>query len=50
MSLLLTGKHPLLKSLFNSEYGEIFKSIYFEERLQTAASENVFIKMIDEEI
>ena len=30
---------------FNSEYCEIFKSTYFEEHLQTAASENVFMKL-----
>ena len=35
-------KTLVLKSLFNSEYGEIFKSIHFEEHLRTAASENVF--------
>ena len=33
---------PVLKSLFNSEYCEIFKS---EEHLRTAAPENVFIKL-----
>ena len=32
-------------SLFNSEYCEIFKSTYFEEHLQTGASENVFMKL-----
>ena len=41
-------KTPLLESHFNSEYckisKEIFKSIYFEEHLRTAASENVFMK------
>ena len=31
--------------LANSEYCEIFKSIYYEEHLQTAASENVFMKL-----
>ena len=31
--------------LANSEYREIFKSIYYEEHLQTAASENVFMKL-----
>ena len=30
--------------LANSEYCEIFKIIYYEEHLQTAASENVFMK------
>ena len=35
----------VLESLFNSEYCEIFKSTYFEERLRTAASENVFMKL-----
>ena len=39
-------KTPVLKSLFNSEYCEIFQSTYFEEHLQTAACENVFIKII----
>ena len=38
-------KTPVLESLFNSEYCEIFQSTYFEEHLQTAASENVFIKI-----
>ena len=38
-------KTPLLESLFNSEYYEIFKSTYFEEHLRTAASENVFMKL-----
>ena len=36
-------KTPVLESLFNSQYCEIFQSTYFEEHLQTAASENVFI-------
>ena len=36
---------PLLESLFNSKYCEIFKSTYFEEHLRTAASENVFMKL-----
>ena len=43
-------KTPVLESLFNSEYYEIFMSTYFEEHLQTAASENVFIKIIHKEI
>ena len=38
-------KTPVLESLFNSEYCEIFKSMYFKERLRTAASENVFMKL-----
>ena len=38
-------KTPLLESLLNSEYCEIFKSTYFEEHLRTAASENVFMKL-----
>ena len=42
-------KTPALESLFNSEYCEIFQSTYFEEHLQTAASENVFIKIIHKE-
>ena len=33
----------MLESLFSSEYCKIFQNTYFEERLQTAASENVFI-------
>ena len=35
-------KKPVLQSLFNSDYCEIFKS---EEHMRTAASENVFIKL-----
>ena len=35
----------MLESLFNSEYCKHFKNTYFEEHLQTAASENVFIKL-----
>ena len=35
---------------FNSDYCEIFLATYFEEHLQTAASENVFIKIIHKEI
>ena len=35
----------VLKSLFNSEYREIFQSTYFEEHLCTAASENLFMKL-----
>ena len=38
-------KTPVLESLLNSEYCEIFQSTYFEEHFQTAASENVFIKL-----
>ena len=43
-------KEHLLKNfsrwllLANSEYCKIFNSIYYEEHLQTAASENVFMK------
>ena len=33
-----------MESLFNSEYCEIFKSTYFDEQMQNAASENVFMK------
>ena len=36
---------PVLKSLFNLEYCKISKSTYFEEHLQEAASENVFMKL-----
>ena len=39
----------MLESLFNSEYCKIFKSTYFQEHLQTAASKNVFIKIIHKE-
>ena len=42
-------KTPVLKSFFNFEYCEIFQSTYFEEHLQTAASENVFKKIIHKE-
>ena len=38
-------KTPVLESLFNSEYCEIFKSTYFEEHLRTAASEDMFMKL-----
>ena len=42
-------KTPVLESLFNSEYCEIFKSTYFEEHLRTAATENVlFVHKTDE--
>ena len=41
---IFTEKQPLLESLFNSEYCEVFKSTYFEEHLRTAVSENVFIR------
>ena len=43
-------KEHLLKNFFywlllaNSECCKIFKSIYYEEHMQTAASENVFMK------
>ena len=43
-------KIPVLESLFNSEYCEIFQNTYFEEHLQMAASENVFIKIIHKEL
>ena len=43
-------KTPVLESLFNSEYCEIFQSTYFEEHLQTATSENVLIKIIQKRI
>ena len=43
---LLLHETPVLESLFNSEYCKIFQSTYFEEHLQTADSENVFIKII----
>ena len=44
-SLAFYRKTPVLESLFNSEYCEIFKSTYFEEHLRTAATENVFMKL-----
>ena len=43
-------KTPALESLLNSEYYEIFQRTYFEEHLLTAASENVFIKIIHKDI
>ena len=43
--LLLKGKHLYWSLFFNSEYCKIFKTTYFEENLQTAASENVFMKL-----
>ena len=33
---IFTEKKPLLESLFNSKYCEIFKSSYFEEQQRTA--------------
>ena len=42
-------KTPVLEPLFNSEFYKIFQSTYIEEHLQTAASENVFIKIIHKE-
>ena len=36
----------MLESLFNSAYCKIFKNTYFEEHLRTAASENVFLKLL----
>ena len=36
-------KTPVFKSLFNSEYCEMFKNTYFEQHLRTA-SEDVFMK------
>ena len=35
-------KSPVLESLFNSEYCEIFQRTYFEEHLRGSAPENVF--------
>ena len=35
----------LLEFFLNSKYCEIFKSTCFEEHLETAASENVFMKL-----
>ena len=42
-------KTSVLESLFDFEYCEIVKSFYFEQHLQTAASENVCIKIIHKE-
>ena len=42
-------KTPVSESPFNSEYCEIFKSAFFQEHLQTAASENMFIKIFHKE-
>ena len=36
-------KKPVLETLFNLEYCEIFQSTYFEEHLQTAAK--MFMKL-----
>ena len=49
MWLFLTGKH-LCWSLFVILSIAIFQSTYFEEHLQTATSEKVFIKIIYKEI
>ena len=38
-------KAPVLESLFNSDYYQIFKGTYYEEHLRTTASENVFMKL-----
>ena len=38
-------KTPVLKTVFNSEYCENFKSTYFKEHLWMAASENVTMKL-----
>ena len=35
----------MLKSLFSSEYCEIYKSTYFEEHMRTAVSANGFTKL-----
>ena len=43
MWLLPYRKTPVLESLFNSEYCEIVQGTYFQEHLQTATSENVFV-------
>ena len=48
MWLLLT-RTPVSGSLFNFDYCEIFQNTYFEEHVQTAASENVFIKIVRKE-
>ena len=36
---------PVLESLFNPEYCNIFKSTHFEKDLRMAASENMFMKL-----
>ena len=38
-------KTPVLESLFNSDYCKTFKRTHFEEHLQTAVSEDVFMKL-----
>ena len=43
-------KTSLLESHFNSQFCKIFQSTFFEEHLQTAASENVLIKIIHREL
>ena len=48
MWLLLT-RTPVSGPLFNFDYCEIFQNTYFEEHVQTAASENVFIKIVRKE-
>ena len=42
---LLLSITPVLQFVFKSQYCKIFKCTYFEEHLQTAASENLFIKL-----
>ena len=37
---------PMLESLFNYEYCEIFQGTYFEEHLQKVTSQNGFVKII----
>ena len=48
MWLLLTLT-PVSEFLLNFDYYEIFQNNYFEEHVQTAASENVFVKIIRKE-
>ena len=36
---------PVLVSLFNPKYCQIFTRIFFEEHLRTAVSENMFMKL-----
>ena len=45
LQIQIHRKTHLLDSLFNSEYCEISKNTYFEERLRTAASEKLFMKL-----
>ena len=43
--LFLKSSTLVLESLFNSEHCEILKSTYSQKHLQTAASENLIVKL-----